>query len=248
MHSKTVLITGASSGIGAALAQLLSARGASLALVARREKNLSDVADRCGERALAIVTDVTHRDQVQRAIKTALTRFGQIDVLVNNAGQGITRVPSQLTDSDIDDMMRINVKSVLYGMQEILPHFKSCGSGLIINISSMLGRVPYAPYRAAYTGAKHYLNALTTSFRDEVQATHPGIQVSLISPGVVATDFGSHAIHGGPDSRSLPYPQDVEEVAEVIAGVIQTPRPDVYTRRGSQRHVAAYFENVGADP
>src|SRR5204862_3499024 len=122
----------------------------------------------------------------------------------------------------LDAVMRANVHSALYGAQEVLPHFKARGEGHIINISSLLGRVPFATIRSAYSGAKHFLNALTAMLRDEIQATHPNIQVSLVSPGVVRTDFGLHALHGGPDSRSFPESQSAEEVAAVIAKVIDT--------------------------
>lgn len=248
MHAPIVVVTGASGGIGAALAELLAKRGASLILVARREDELRAVAARCGERAYPLVADVTHRDEVRRVVEEALRRFGRIDVWVNNVGQGISRSPSQLTDDDLDEMMRINVKSALYGMQEVLPHFKERGEGHVINLSSMLGRVPFAIHRSAYNGAKHFLNALTANFRTEVQQTHPGIQFSLISPGVVWTDFGRNARHGGPDSRQLPNGQEPEDVAAVIAGVIESRRPDVYTRAGSQERVVAYFGELGADP
>jgi NADP-dependent 3-hydroxy acid dehydrogenase YdfG len=248
MHARIVVVTGASGGIGAALAELLAKRGAVLVLVARREAALREVAARCGERAYPLVADVTHRDEVRRVAQEALRRFGRIDVWVNNVGQGISRPPSQLTDDDLDEMMRINVKSALYGMQEVLPHFKERGEGHVINLSSMLGRVPSAIHRSAYNGAKHFLNALTANFRTEVQQTHPGIQFSLISPGVVWTDFGRNARHGGPDSRQLPNGQEPEDVAAVIAGVIESRRPDVYTRAGSHQRVVAYFDELGADP
>jgi short-subunit dehydrogenase len=245
---KLVVITGASGGIGAALAELLAKRGDSIALVARRAEALNAVVARCGGRAHAIVADVTRREQVQRVVKEALARFGRIDVWVNNVGQGITRLPSELTDDDIDTMMRINLKSALYGMQEVLPHFKERGEGHIINVSSMLGRIPYALPRSAYNGAKHFLNALTANFREEVQKTHPGIQVSLVSPGLVWTDFGKHALHGGPASRDLPNGQEPTEAAAVIAGVIDSRRADVYTRSGSHDRVVAYFDGLGQDP
>ena len=248
MQDKVIVITGASGGIGAATALLLAARGASLVLVARRKEALEAVAARCGGRALAIVADAEIREQVREVVKQALARYGRIDVWVNNVGRGITRNPSELSDDDIDEMMRANVKSALYGMQEVLPHFKARGQGHVINLSSMLGRIPYAVFRSAYNGAKHFLGALTANFRTEVQQTHPGIQVSLVSPGLVGTDFGLHALHGGPDSRALPGPQAVEEVAEVIAGVIASPRPDVYTRPGAHDRVVEYFDGLGADP
>jgi NADP-dependent 3-hydroxy acid dehydrogenase YdfG len=248
MPDLVVVITGASGGIGAALAELLAGQGASLALVARREEALRAVATRCGERALPIVADMTRRDEVRRVVTESLARFGRIDVWVNNVGQGISRQPSQLTDDDINDMMRINVKTALYGMQEILPHFKSRNAGQVINISSLLGRVPFVVFRSAYTGAKHFLNALTANFRDEVQQTHPGIQFSLVSPGVVRTDFGLNALHGGPNSHKLPDSQSTEEVAQVMARLIETRLPDVYTRTGAHAGVVRYFDSVGTDP
>jgi short-subunit dehydrogenase len=238
MRDKVVVVTGASGGIGAALP----------VLVARREDVLRSVAARCQGRAHAIVADVTRRAEVRRVVEESLGRFGHIDVWVNNVGQGITRLPSELTDDDIDAMMLINVKTALYGIQEVLPHFKERGTGHVVNISSMLGRIPLAPFRSAYTGSKHFLNALTASFRTEVQQTHPGIQFSLVSPGVVRTDFGHNALHGGPGSQQLPDSQSAEEAAEVIADVIESPRPDVYTRKGAHDRVVGYFDSLGTDP
>jgi NADP-dependent 3-hydroxy acid dehydrogenase YdfG len=245
---KVVVVTGASSGIGAALAQLLGSRGASVILVARRAAVLRDIARGSGSKATAVVADMTKRTEVRRVVDEAIARFGRIDVWVNNVGQGITRRPSELRGEDIDEMMRVNVKSALYGMQEILPHFKERNAGHVINVSSMLGRIPYVVTRSAYNGAKHYLNALTANFRMEVQETHPTIQFSLVSPGVVATEFGVHALHGGPDSRKFPDAQSPEEVAEVIAGVIESRRHDVYTRPGSRDRVIAHYSSLGEDP
>lgn len=247
MADEIVVITGASRGIGAAAAELLAARGAVVVLVARTAAALRAVTERCGARAHFIVADLTRRDDVRRVVGETLARHGRIDVWVNNAGQGITRAPSQLTDEDIDDMMRVNVKSAMYGMQEVLPHFRERGTGQIVNVSSMLGRVPFVPGRAAYSGAKHFLNALTASLRLELQATHPGIVVSTVSPGVVRTEFGLHARHGGPDSRALPDSQSAEEVAKVIADVIARRRADVYTRAGATEMVAAYYKTIAED-
>jgi NADP-dependent 3-hydroxy acid dehydrogenase YdfG len=206
---KVVVITGASSGIGAALGQALASEGTAVVLVARRADVLRAVADRCGDRALMIVADMTRRDDVQRVVREAIGRFGHIDVWVNNVA-GHHASASQLTDEDIDEVMQVNVKSALYGMQEVLPHFQERGTGQIINVSSMLGRIPFAMFRSAYCGAKHFLNALTATFRAEVHQTHPDIQFSLVSPGVVRTEFGVNARHGGPDSRELPESQSAE--------------------------------------
>jgi NADP-dependent 3-hydroxy acid dehydrogenase YdfG len=248
MSENVVVITGASAGIGAALAELLAKQGMSLVLVARRKDALESIAARCAGRAYAIVADVAQRAEVRRVVDGAIARFGRIDVWINNVGQGISRLPSQLTDEDVDEVMRLNVKSALYGMQEVLPHFKSRDAGHVINISSLLGRVPFAVIRSAYCGAKHFLNALTATFRAEVQQTHPGIQFSLVSPGVVRTDFGLNARHGGLDSRQLPDSQSAEEVAAVIAQVIESREPDVYTRKGAQGRIASYYGSVGKDP
>jgi NADP-dependent 3-hydroxy acid dehydrogenase YdfG len=248
MNDRVILVTGASSGIGAALAQLVGARGARPVLVARRERELAEVAARSGPHALAVVADVTRRADVARALDAAISRHGHVDVWVNNAGRGISREVSALTDDDLDEMMLVNVKSVLYGMQAVLPHFKARGRGHIVNVSSMLGRVPFAPIRSAYCAAKHAMNSLSANLRMELRPTHPDIHVSVVHPGVVATEFGVHARHGGMDSRAFPGAQTAEEVAEVIAGVIERPRADVYTREGAQQMVVAYYaaEDMGA--
>ena len=248
MEDKVIVITGASAGIGAALAELVASRGASVVLAARREEELNAVRDRCGHKAFAVVADLTKREEARGVVAGAIARFDHIDVWVNNVGQGITLLPSMLTDDDIDDVMRLNVKTALYGMQEVLPHFIQRGEGHVINISSMLGRIPMFVPRAAYSAAKHFLNSLTANFRMEVQADHPNIQFSIVSPGVVKTDFGKNALHGGPDSRELPNSQDVDEVADVIAGVIESRKPDVYTREGSRAWVAKYYDELGVDP
>src|SRR5262249_29222820 len=202
-------------------------RGTAVALVARREPELRAVAARSGPHALAIVADVTRRDEVRRTVDETLARFGRIDVWVNNAGQGITRPPTELTDEYIDDMMRVNVKSAPYGIHEVLPHFKARGTGHVINVSSMLGRVPFAMPRSAYSASKHFLNALTAMIREEVQATHPNIQISIVSPGVVRTDFGLNARYGGPDSRQLPGSQSQEGGPAGIPGGLESAPPAV---------------------
>ena len=248
MKDKVIVVTGASAGIGAAIAEHLAGAGASLSLVARRPDALGEVHARCGERAHAMVADVTRREDVRRVVTESIARFGGVDVWINNAGRGISRLPSELTDEDVDEMMEVNVKSALYGMQEILPHFESRGAGHIINISSMLGRLPYVLHRSAYTGSKHFLNALTANFRMELREAYPGIQISIVSPGVVRTEFGVHARHGGVDSRQIPESQSADEVAAVVVDVIRTRRPDVYTRAGSRDRIVAYYASLGEDP
>jgi NAD(P)-dependent dehydrogenase (short-subunit alcohol dehydrogenase family) len=241
LRDRVVAVTGASSGIGAVLAEKLGQRGARVVVIARRRRELDEVAGRVGADALAIAADVTRRDEVEGAVQQVLARFGQLDVWINNAGRGISRAVSELTDADFDEMMLVNTKSALYGIQAVLPHFRERGRGHIINVSSMLGRAPFAPFRSAYAAAKHALNGLSACLRMELRASHPGILVSVVHPGVVATEFGVRALHGGIDSRQIPGAQSVEAVADVIAGVVEDPRADVYTQAGARETVAAYY-------
>ena len=128
----------------------------------------------------------------------ALAAFGHVDVWVNNAGRGMTKPVLELTDDELDLMMSVNVKSALYGMQAIVPHFKERGRGQVINVSSFLSRVPFATFRSPYNAAKAALNALTANARVDLARTHPGIHVTLVMPGLVATDFQRNAIGGTP--------------------------------------------------
>jgi short-subunit dehydrogenase len=227
---KVVVVTGASAGIGAELAKQLAAKGATVVLAARRKEELDAVAKGIGEQAFAVVTDVTKRSDVERLAKAAIDRFGRIDVWVNNAGRGISRSVAELTDEDLDAMWTVNMKSVVYGIQAILPHFKANNAGQIINVSSGLSRVPLAPVRAAYGAVKAAVNMLTASLRVELKKTHPGIHVTLLLPGVVATEFGVNSLGVGiVDNRKLPGAQSVEEAVKAIVDVIEIPKPEAYT-------------------
>ena len=224
-----VVITGASAGIGQALARIAHREGSQPVLVARSQAALEALSRELGG-AQVVVADVTQRTEVNRVAREVLARHGHIDVWVNNVGRGISRLPSELTDDDLDEMLRINVKSALYGVQAVLPHFKERNAGQVVNVSSMLGRVPFALGRSAYSASKAFLNSLTANLRDELKTTHPGIVVSLFSPGAVATDFGLNALHGGGDNRALPNVQDVESTAEALWAVIRDKTTDAYSR------------------
>ena len=163
MSDKVIVLTGVSFGIGAVLAKQLAARGDKLMLAARSSKELNQVSRACGRDAMAYVTDVTRRQDVNRLRDEALRTFDHVDVWINNAGRGITRNVLDLTDDDVDQMMAVNVKGALYCMQAIVPHFKETGQGHIINVSSFLGRVPFASFRSVYSASKAALNSLTTT-------------------------------------------------------------------------------------
>jgi NADP-dependent 3-hydroxy acid dehydrogenase YdfG len=246
-HGQVVVITGASAGIGGALAAEVVRRGGEVVLAARRQDKLEEVARTLGKASAIVAADVTRRDDVARIVTTALERFRKVDVWVNNAGRGISRHVADLTDEDIDAMVRDNVKSALYGMQAILPHFQQRRRGHIINVSSMLARIPFASFRSAYSAAKHALNSLTENLRQDLAKDYPDIRVTTVMPGVVYTDFGLNALGDGLDSRSIPGGQTPEQVAAILADVIESRRGgDVYTRPDAVERVVAYLRDIAA--
>lgn len=249
MDSKTIVIVGASSGIGAALARMLGGQGHALVLAARRERELKAVAGESGGRAVIAVADARRREQVNAVRDRALEAFGSVDVWVNNAGRGISRRVLELTEDELDEMIAINLKSALFGMQAIVPHFQERGHGHLINVSSFLGRVPLVTFRSAYNAAKAALNALTANLRVDLAKDYPGIHVSLVMPGVVRTDFARNALGGTPalpGGAGAGPSQTAEEVAEVIARLIAEPRAEVYTNPASAEIARRYFEDIAA--
>jgi short-subunit dehydrogenase len=245
--SKVIVLTGASSGIGAALARLLAARGDYLMLAARRAKELSQLARSCGRDTFPFTTDVTRRQDVIRLREEALRTFDHVDVWINNAGRGITQKVLDLTDDDFDEMMAVNVKSALYGLQAIVPHFQERGQGHLINISSMLGRIPFSSFRSAYSASKSALNSLTANLRMDLRAEYPNIHVSLVLPGVVSTDFAMNALHAPANVTPFPMAQTPEEVATAIVDLIDHPRAEIYTNPTVQsEQVKLYYNDIGA--
>ena len=243
--SRIIVITGASEGIGALLAKRQAAKGDALVLAARRKDKLEQIASECGSKALTVVTDVTKQAEIERLRDAALERFGHVDVWINNAGRGIGIRVMDFTEDDLDEMLAVNLKSAWYGMKAIIPHFQARGQGHLINISSVLGRVPLVPIRSAYSASKAALNALTANLRMDLRAEYPGIHVSLISPGPVSTEFHNNALGGTPSGRGMEM-QSVEQVVQVIEEVIDKPVPDTYTNPMSARLVQRYFEDISA--
>jgi short-subunit dehydrogenase len=250
MSQKVVVITGASSGIGAALALQLGAKGDRLALGARREPQLQEIATKAGGDALTVKTDVTRKEDIIRLRDRAVERFGHIDVWVNNAGKGINKRVEDLTEEDMRGTFDVVLMSALYGMQAILPHFKERREGHIINVSSFLGRVPILTYRSCYSAMKSALNVLGANLRMDLKAEYPRIHVSTVMPGIVDTPF--HDVAGpGLKVRAGGYlgqtrVESADEVAAKIVSLIDEPKPELYTNPYSADLALTYFKDVGA--
>ncbi len=252
LDGKVALVTGASGGIGAALARRLGEEGHRLVLAARRESELRAVAKEAEARGAAgtcvFRADVTHREEVLRLRDVAVEAFGRFDVWVNNAGRGITKSVLELRESELDEMIAVNVKSTLYGMQAAVPYFIRHGAtGHVINVSSFLGRVSIASFRSAYSAAKAALNSLTTNLRMDLREEYPNIHVSLVMPGVVSTEFARNVLgEARPAMLTAGQAQSAEEVAEVIARVIREPVAEVYTNPASAEMVRRFYADPGA--
>ena len=243
--SRVIVITGASEGIGALLAVRQAAKGDSIIVAARRQDKLERIAKDCGGNAFVVATDVTKRAEVERLLEAALARFGHIDVWVNNAGRGIGIRVMDFSEDDLDQMLAVNLKSAWYGMRAIVPHFQTRGRGHLINISSVLARVPLVSIRSAYSASKAALNALTANLRMDLRAQYPNIHVSLVSPGPVATQFHNNALGGTRSGRGMEM-QSPEDVVQVIERVIDDPVADVYTNPASADLVQRYYRDIVA--
>jgi short-subunit dehydrogenase len=219
-----MIVTGASSGVGAAAARLAHAQGARVVLAARRAERLAGLADELPG-SLAVPTDVTQRAEVIALCDRALESLGSIDVLVNNAGQGL-HVP--LTEVDADDFLAVwelNVLAPLTLMQAVLPTMTRHGAGAIVNVSSMTSLMAI-PGMGAYAATKSALNMLSNVARAEFAAA--GVVVSLVLPGVIQSEF-HNSLRAGQISewagRRAALP--AEAVAEAIITVIQTGEAEI---------------------
>jgi len=193
LDNKVAVITGASSGIGEAVAHALSAQGANVALLARRADRLKGVSEeikkRSGREALIAVTDVASNESVTSAIAKVKEKFGRIDILVNNAG---VMYLGSVADANVEDwkrMIDINVMGLMYCTHAVLPLMKAAGGGDIINVSSVSGRLVSAR-SAVYSAAKFAVNAFSEGLRQEVYKDK--IRVVVIEPGAVETELADH--------------------------------------------------------
>lgn len=254
-NKSVVLLTGASSGLGAALAEVLGTRGAHVALVARRKSKLQEVASRvrsAGGTPLVISADVSQEADCARVVQETIAEFGRIDVLVNNAGRGNRASVEDTTTADLDNMFRLNVYSQFWLSREVLPSMKNIGSGYILNISSFAGKVGF-PLNAAYVAAKHAVVGFTASLRAELAGT--GIEATCVCPAGIITDWATvtdggaigdvfaqgikysrsiareRALPLAPLTRMMP----ANEIAEMLVGVIGGGRTDdVFTHEGTK--------------
>lgn len=226
IRGKVVLITGASSGLGAATARLLAARGAKVLLGARREQQLKSLVQEiqsAGGTAEYRRVDVVRRDEVERFVRAAVELFGRIDVLVNNAGLMPLSPLAALQVEDWDRMVDVNIKGVLYGIAAALPLMQEQKDGHIINLSSVAGHVVF-PTAAVYCGTKFAVRAISEGLRMEVGGD---IRTTIISPGAVATELTgtiSHAETASAVDALYEMAIHPDAVARAIAFAIEQPR------------------------
>lgn len=216
---KVCIVTGASSGIGAATARLLSASGAHVVLAARRAERIQALAAELPG-SLAVVTDVTVSAEIERLVARSLDTFGQVDVLVNSAGQGL-HVPLELLDpADLRAVLELNVVAPLVGMQAVLPAMESVSGGAIVNVSSATSLRIFAGL-GGYSASKAALNMLSQVGRVELASA--GVVVSVVYPSVTATEFHQHLRAGGMASEARTIKPDPPELAgQAIMMAIRT--------------------------
>ncbi|WP_345952694.1 SDR family oxidoreductase [Mucilaginibacter sp. PAMB04168] len=226
IQNKVIAITGASSGIGKATAELLAAQGAKLVLGARRAdrlKTIVEIIDQNGGKAAFLEIDVTNRKDLVKLTALAVEKFGRLDVMINNAGISQLYKMEDLDVEGWEQMIDVNLKGTLYGIAAALPIFKGQGTGHIINVISTAG-ISIVPTMGVYAGTKNAVRTITEALRQESQGRW---RVTGISPGYVATEFASNikneeirdTIQQNADQMAIP----AEAVANAIAYAIKQP-------------------------
>lgn len=221
--AKVVLITGAGSGIGAATAERFARDGACIALAARREDRLQEVANKvkqAGGQALIIPTDVTSLDQVRNMVTRTVDTFGRLDVVFNNAGVMRSAPLDQMDPADIEAQIKVNVLGACWVLREVIPILRKQNSGLIINVSSVAGRKVRGNV-AVYCGTKWGINAINEAIREELLGTR--VRVCSIQPGVVDTElFDTFDVHPA-ERMNITQPLRPEQIADMLAYVADQP-------------------------
>lgn len=211
LNGKVAVVTGASSGIGAGIAQTFAQQQMNVVLGGRNEQRLKEVASNIQEQTQVqvstFVVDVTKNEEVNNLVNFAQEQFGKIDVLVNSAGQMLS---SAVTDGDVDawdTMLDVNVKGMLYGINAVLPKFLAQSSGHIINIASISG-FEVTKQSTLYSMTKTAVHTLTQGLEKELAKT--GVRATSISPGMVETSMTASTDWGG---RKKLEPKDIAEAA-----------------------------------
>jgi NAD(P)-dependent dehydrogenase (short-subunit alcohol dehydrogenase family) len=200
LKSKTAIVTGAGSGIGRACALALAREGAQVALVGRRRGPLERTAHEIGDSALALAADVSKRDEIDRVVEQTVTRFGGLNVLLNNAGVLHIGTAEQITEEQWDETFNINVRGLWLLSRAVLPQMRKAGAGSIINMASVLG-INGARNRASYAPSKGAVVLLTKCMA--IDHGHEHIRVNAICPSFVETDITAAVIRKAPDPTSV---------------------------------------------
>jgi NAD(P)-dependent dehydrogenase (short-subunit alcohol dehydrogenase family) len=241
-------ITGASSGLGRALAETTIDRDHRVVATARNPEALAELVDRAPERVIALPLDVTSPDQARAAIADAVDRFGRIDVVVNNAGFGLFGALEELSDEDLRREFDTIVFGALNVTRAALPQLRSQRSGHIVQISSLEGVAPAVAGEAAYAGSKFAVEGIAEGLAKEVE--HLGIGVTIVEPGPIRTDFGAGATAKPPESadyaesvgKALEWfadldgdqPNDPARVAAAIVKAVEWPDPPLRLTLGEE--------------
>jgi short-subunit dehydrogenase len=203
LTGKVAVITGASMGIGEAIAKIFVDHRASVVMLSRDAGRVEGARSRIGsaDRTLALACDVRHREEIDRAIGLTLHHFKKIDIWVNNAGHGMLDSVAQMDMGAFREMFETNFFGAVAGMQAVIPIMRQQGGGTIINISSVAGHIPL-PFHAGYSATKFAMNAIGKSARVELKKDR--IDVLTICPGYVRTAFGQNVILGNERKKVRP--------------------------------------------
>ena len=214
MDGKVVVVTGASMGIGEAIAKIFADHGASVALLSRDAARSEAARLRIGhnDRTLALACDVRKREEIDRALGQTLNRFGRVDVWVNNAGVGIRDSVADMEMTACRELFETNFFGAINCLQAVVPAMRKTGGGTIINISSVAGHIP-VPFLTPYSATKFALNAIGKGARVELKRDN--INVLTVCPGYVRTEFGAHVVA---DKRGKVRPESIQGItAERVA-------------------------------